>query len=150
METTREAIQFFFKNYEAIYNRALNSDKVDPKATMECFAPYFVESSPKGIIGAENGEEFEKNIIKGFKFYKSIGTTAMKILGEDVVMLNQYHAAVTAHWEAAVTKKDGSELKLAFDVIYLMQIINGKIKIFAYIAEDEQQIYKDHQIEPYK
>ena len=42
-------------------------------------------------------------------------------------------------WQSNYEKRDGKGEKIDFDVIYLLQIIGERPKIFAYITGDEER-----------
>jgi hypothetical protein len=50
---------------------------------------------------------------------------------------------VNVHWNSSYNRKDGSEVFIEFDVIYFVQIIDEKLKIFAYITGDEQAVLRE-------
>lgn len=150
MSPTKEKIDTFFTAYEKMYNDALTSGKVDVYGTADFFADCFIESNPVNVTCGKNDREFKNTIKQGYAFYKSIGTTSIKILNKEIKVLNENHAMVTVHWESTTTKQDNTDVKIKFNVIYLLQIIKEQVRIFAYIAEDEQKAYKEKGIEPYK
>ncbi len=149
MDTINQKLEEFFDAYEKRFNDAITTDKVDVDATAHAFADCFVEASPKGIICGKNDEEFKINTKKGYAFYKSVGTQSMKIVKKEINLLNEWHSLVKIYWKTDIIKKDKSEISIEFNVFYLVQILNGQIKIFAYITEDEEKAFKDNQLEPY-
>lgn len=46
------------------------------------------------------------------------------------------------------TKPDGSEVTIPFDVIYLLQLLGGQPKIFAYITGDAMGVLREHGLLP--
>jgi hypothetical protein len=150
METRKQKIEDFFIAYEKLYDNALAAEKVDADATAAVFTDCFMEASPLGVICGKNGKEFKEKVEQGYAFYRSIGTESMDIVKKEITILDEYHAMAKIHWSAGLVKKDLQEVMIEFDVIYFLQELDGKIRIFAYIAEDEQKAYKEHGIEPYK
>jgi hypothetical protein len=145
MDNTRQQIEAFFQEYADRLNRALsNPPEVDVDATADAFAECFIEASPKGVSCGKNDEQFRIQIPKGLAFYHSIGTQSMNILSTAITQLDDFHWQVKAHWEAAYQKQDGTRDVIPFDVLYFLQLLNSKLKIFAYITGDEEQMYKDH------
>ncbi len=65
-------------------------------------------------------------------------------------MIDPYHMMVKVSWRAGVVKKNLEEVAIDFKVIYLLNDINSKLQIFAYIAEEEQKTFKKYGLEPYK
>jgi hypothetical protein len=130
-------------------NKALaEKPEVDVEATAEAFAECFIGANPLGVACGKNDEQFRAQIPKGLEFYRSIGTNAMKIEALTVTPLDDHHAMVKIHWQAFYVKKNGSNLTIDFEVIYLVQILNDKPKIFGYITGDEQKAYRDHELLP--
>jgi len=142
MEAPKEQIDAFFHAYEANYNAALEGKDIDLHETMNCFSEQFIESSPVSIICAKNDDTFRENILKGFAFYKKIGTTCMIIQHKEVTQLDDHHAMVKVHWKANYGKGEQGEM-MEFDVFYFLRLTDG-IRIFAYITGDEQQLLKAH------
>ena len=147
---TKDKLDTFFVAYEKLYNDALQSDKVDVFATADCFANCFVESSPAGVFCGSNDKEFKTKIRQGYRYYRSIGTQSMHITDKKVTVLDAYHTMVKISWRAGVVKKNLEELTIDFKVIYFLVNTDNKFRIFAYIAEDEQKIFKELGLEPYK
>jgi hypothetical protein len=145
MKTFGEAIEDFFAAYELRFNEALGeTHKDDVEATAEAFASCFIESTPNGVICGRNDEQFRAMIPKGNEFYRSIGTKSMKITNLEVTALDDFHAVAKVHWDSRYERKNGQEVQIEFDVIYLVQIIHEKPKIFGYITGDEQKVLKEH------
>jgi len=137
-----QSIKAFFTAYESRTNASL-AGHIDVEGTMQSFANCFVEASPKGIICGKNDEQFRASIPKGIEFYRSIGTTEMKILAMDITVLDDLHAMAEVYWEAVYNTKDGKEDVIEFTVIYFVQGLNDQLKIFAYITGDEQKVLRE-------
>jgi hypothetical protein len=133
----------FFRAYEKRFNDFLSGKELDMEGTVKSFAKFFVGASPLGVNGGANDDNFRPFIEKGYAFYKSIGTRAMKIVGSDITLLDDFHAMAKIHWRAVYDKK-GKEVVIDFDVIYFVQILNNEMKIFAYITGDEQKALKEN------
>lgn len=139
----KEKIIAFFNEYAARFNAAISGKETDASETTRCFADYFVESSPAGIIGGKNDDSFKEKIPEGYAHYKEIGITAMNILSKDITILDAIHAMAKIHWRSDYTKPDKSTGGIEFDVIYFLNT-KDDIKIFAYITGDEQAALKEH------
>jgi hypothetical protein len=140
----QSSLRKFFAEYEARMNKALGEPpEIDVEATAEAFADCFVEASPVGIV-CGNKEQLRPQIPKGYEFYRSIGTTFMKIMGLETTQLDNLHTMAKVHWDSRYVKKDGKKVQIEFDVIYLLQLIGDTPKIFAYITGDEQKVLKEH------
>jgi hypothetical protein len=138
-----QAIRVFFDEYAKRFNAFLVAGKIDIEGTVNSFAPFFVESSPVGINGGKNDQTFQDNLIKGYGFYKSIGTKSMRVDSLSLQPLDEFHWLATVHW-VSVYEKDGSEIIIPFQVLYMLRSRDGDIKIFAYITGDEQAVLKAH------
>jgi hypothetical protein len=82
-------------------------------------------------------------IPKGHEFYRSIGTTLMKVSSLEVTQLDDLHWMSRVHWDSRYMK-EGVETRIEFDVIYFLRMQDLEPKIFAYITGDEQRVLKDH------
>jgi hypothetical protein len=136
-------IENFFNRYEARINDALSGAEPDVDEVVNSFASEFIEASPKGIISAKNDKKFRKAISQGWNFYKEIGIRAMDIVSMQITLLDNLHAIVKVHWNSSFVRKDQTKGGIAFDVFYLLQKTGDELRIFAYIAGDEQQALKD-------
>lgn len=133
-------LQTFFAAYEQRFNDVLGGTATDVEATAGAFADYFVESSPRGVMGGKNDEKFREMIPKGNEFYKSIGTLSMKIDSLDITQLDELHAVVKAHWKAGYK----NNINIEFDVFYMVTLASGEPKIFAYVTGDEQKVLQEY------
>lgn len=137
------AIKEFFSRYEHRFNEAL-AGREDIDGMVSCFAECFIEANPKGVMCGANNDEFRKNIPKGNAFYKNIGTRLMKITNIDITTLNDAHYIAKVYWHSEYERKDNKEVSIDFDVIYLLQYRDQRLKIFAYITGDEQAELQKH------
>ena len=141
MADINDQIEQFFEAYEARFADGLAGRAV-AEETAKDFADFFVEASPKGIIGGKNDQEFCDRVPKGYDFYRSIGITKMEIRQLDITELNELHYMVEVYWESFY-EKDGEADSIEFSVIYFLQHLNETLKIFAYITGDEQAVLKE-------
>lgn len=139
----KENIESFFNDYAARFNEAVAGKETDASETARCFADYFVESSPAGVIGGKNDDSFKEKIPEGYAHYKDIGITAMNILSKEISIIDEFHAMAKIHWQSVYRKKDGKEGVIEFDVTYFLNTKDG-VKIFAYVTGDEQAALKEH------
>lgn len=135
-----DKINEFFAQYEARVNRALGDapEVDDAKATVEAFSDCFIAANPRGVSCGKNDEQFRLQILQGFEFYRSIGTKSMTISCLAVTALDEFHVQARVSWQAEYIKKDGSGERIDFDVIYMLQTIGERPKIFAFITGDEE------------
>jgi hypothetical protein len=52
------------------------------------------------------------------------------------------------HWRADYARPTGEAVAIEFDVFYFVQTRDGRPKIFAFVAGDEQQALRDHGLLP--
>jgi hypothetical protein len=143
MDPLKKKIEEFFQEYEARFEAGIKGD-VDIDGTTAAFANCFVEASPVGITCGQNDTAFREAIPKGYDFYKSIGTQSMKIIAREIIPLDDFHFICKVHWRASYLKKNTkNEEIIDFDVFYVLQHLNGTLKIFAYITGDEQKVLKE-------
>lgn len=148
MNTFKTAIDRFFKDYEKGFQDSLSGAPVDADKVAAGFAEYFIEASPKGVMGAANDKQFKESIPRGYEYYKSVGTKSMKVAAKTVTLLDEWHAMVKIHWASEYLRKDGENVSIDFDVIYFLQKIGDAPKIFAFIAGDEQKVMQENGLLP--
>lgn len=142
-DRANKRIESFFAAYQQRFEQSLEG-KQDVEGQANAFAKFFVEASPAGVNGGANDDKFRKMIPQGMAFYKKIGTTAMKVSSIKTTRLDELHYMARVHWQSFYNNKDGDEVIIEFDVIYLLQDLNKELKIFAYITGDEQGILREH------
>ena len=149
MDSLDTRIRKFFKSYETLYRRALKDD-VNARGVADHFAAYFVESSPGGAHGGKNGWLFRFMIGRGFAFYRKLGTRAMTLEVTGITPIDAHHAMVTVAWEAQCVRRDGTAVTLPFTHIYFLREEKRALKIFSYIANDQQKMLEEHGLVPKK
>ena len=143
-ERLNERIRDFFAQYEARVNSALQATaKADAKATAQAFSDCFIAANPGGVACGKNDEQFQLQILQGFEYYRSIGTKSMKISGLKVTALDEFHVQAIIRWQSDYVRRDGKGERIDFDVIYLLQTIGERPKIFAYITGDEERALRE-------
>ena len=83
-------------------------------------------------------------MLAGNQYYRDIGTTSMRVANITITPLNDTHVAAKVSWHSEYRRKDGNEVAIDFDVIYLLQYRNDTYTIFAYITGDEQAELRKH------
>jgi len=139
-------VEAFFDDYAERSTKALKDPPVeDIDGVVASFAPYFVESSPKGVMGGENGADFRKAIPEGFAHYRKVGGKAMRITATKVTEIDENNVMATVDWAFDyVRPKDGKAGTVTFTNRYFLNLADGQPRIFAYITPDEEQAMKDH------
>lgn len=116
----------------------------DVDGVVNSFAPYFVESSPKGVMGGANDDNFRAMIPKGFAHYRAVGGKHMTIKGLNVIPLDHCHAVADVDWDFVYTNKAGESGHMTFTNYYFVTTADGTAKVFGYVTPDEEQAMKDH------
>jgi len=133
----------FFQSYVDFYNAALEEKPILDELR-KCYAEYLVSASGDQVMGGQNGAEYTKVLEQGFGFYRAIGVTRMLCRGVDISAIIPDHDMAKVHFRAEMRKKDGSPLSLDFDVTYFLQRRDGGPKIFAFVSEDEMNLFREH------
>lgn len=131
----------FFTGYAGAFNRALAGDG-DLQAIAAHFTACVIESHAGGVICGENGPDFLKVLEKGYAHYRSIGTKTMSVTGVDSIAIADDHSVATVHWRGGYRTNDSREVTIDFDVHYFIKRERGALKIFGFIAGDEQGALK--------
>ncbi len=148
-EPTTPEIKTFFDQYIVRMNRALaTSPKIDIDGMLSAFFDFFIEATPKEVRYQKNDEQLRTQLRDSVDFYRKIGTKSMNIRELETIMLDSVHSIVKVRWSAFYMKKEGETLTLYFNVTYLLRVVEGVIKIFGYIAGDEQKLYKENGLLP--
>lgn len=132
----------FFEAYAARFAGALKGID-DVEDTAAAFADCFIGANPHGVMCGKNDDAFRRQIPRGNELYRSLGTSEMSVAGVDSSRLDDNHYMAKVFWHS-VYRKAGREVVIDFSVIYLLQDINDKLSIFAYITGDEQAVLKEH------
>ncbi|HSX60151.1 MAG TPA: hypothetical protein VLF18_08135 [Tahibacter sp.] len=139
-------VHAFFDAYARRFNEALLGKPVDVRGVTDAFADYFVEASPAGVRGGRNGLLFRLRVPLGFRHYRKIGTTAMRIAKVTVTPLDDLHLMARVRWDSRYRRKDGVIERIEFENLYFLQMCNGEPRIFAYVTGDEAALLREHGI----
>lgn len=138
-------VRALFDAYAKRADDALRDPPVeDVDGLVNSFAAFFVESSPKGVVGGANDDTFREMIPKGYANYRAVGGKHMTIKGLKVIELDHCHAVADIDWDFAYTNKAGQSGHVTFTNFYFVTIVGGSAKIFGYVTPDEEQAMKDH------
>src|SRR5688572_9952961 len=143
MTNQENTIDDFFNRYAARFNWALWNEQFDIDAVVESFAEEVIAANPLGVRAGKNDQAFKEAILKGWGLYRSIGIHSMSIISKTITLLDDFHAMVKIRWQCLFVTKEKRAGEIEFDVIYMVQMRFGSIKIFAYITGDEQQELKN-------
>lgn len=136
-------IERFFAGYEEEFNRALASpEAADVEALAAAFADCFVAADPHGVRCGQNDDTLREQIPRGYAFYREIGVTTMRIRVLAPTPLDRRHWGVRVSWVAEYGR-DGRTGTIEFEVLYLLQVLDGRPRIFAWIAGDEEEALRE-------
>ena len=137
-------IEQFFTEYEAGFNRALaEPGAVNAETTAAAFADCFIAASPHGVNCGRNDRALLDHVAKGYAFYREIGVKAMRIRVLAPTPLDRWHWGVRVGW-ASEYEHDGRTGTIEFEVLYFLQVLDRRPRIFAWIAGDEEEAFREH------
>jgi len=141
-----QAIKDFFSAYERRVNDALIDPlKIDSLGMTSAYTSNFIEASPSGVQVFQNNEQFVTALGPAFEGKRRIGTRSMSVTALNTTIIDDLHAAVKIRWLAHYERrKDQKAINVEFDETYLLQSVDGKPRIFAYVAGDEQETLKKY------
>ncbi|TPK51764.1 nuclear transport factor 2 family protein [Mesorhizobium sp. B2-4-19] len=136
-------VQEFFKAYETIYNDAI-AGNADMDDVGKMYSTGFVSVTPAAVMVGENGQQLKDIMKKGFEAYRAIGSKRMTCTDVSVTSIDQDHCVAKVQWSGDYERKDGSALTIDFKVDYLVERRDGRLKVFGWIAGDEQAEFRNH------
>ncbi|WP_027036787.1 hypothetical protein [Mesorhizobium ciceri] len=136
-------VQKFFKTYEKIYNDAI-AGNADLDDVGDMYSTGFVSVTPAAVMVGENGQQLKDIMKKGFEAYRAIGTRRMTFVDVSVMPINQDHCVAEVNWSGDYERKDGSPVTIDFAINYLVEQRDGDLKVFGWIAGDEQAEFRKH------
>jgi hypothetical protein len=145
MSPLETKVRALFDAYGKRSNDALQEPpKLDLEGVVRSFAPFFVESSPKGVVGSPNDDRFRQMIPEGFARYRQVGGKHMTIKGIKVTELDNLHAVADVDWQFDYVNKAGKAGNVTFTNFYFVTVADGTPKVFAYITPDEEGAMQAH------
>lgn len=138
-------VQDLFERYEGFFNRSL-ADDFDKQEVAKLYASEFIAASPAGVMTGKNDEQLVEAMVQGYDHYRSIGTKGMRMRGLRLSPIDDIHCVAHIAWTATYARDDLLETTIEFEVHYLVQILDGRAKIFGWISGDEQALLKQHGI----
>ena len=91
-KTIMQKVEKFFSEYETRFMKSLlDPPQIDIEGTVDSFASSFIGANPSGVACGKNDAEFRAAMLRGFAFYKSIGTKSMKVASLDIQPLDECH-----------------------------------------------------------
>lgn len=140
---TKDALERFFQRYERFFMQSLNGE-IDGDEMAELYAPEFIAASPLGVLTGKNDAGFRQALSGGYEQYRRIGTKEMRVRGIEMSRIDELHCVAKVAWTASYDVSNGQRINIDFDVHYLMQELNGKLRIFGWISGNEQELLKQY------
>jgi hypothetical protein len=140
-----QAVRTLFALYEQFVRQALAGD-LAPDAVARLYAPEFIAASSAGVRAGRNDAQFLRALAEGHARYRQIGTRQMRISGIAISPIDDHHCVVRVGWTATYARDDLPETVLAFDVTYLVQVLEGTARVFGWVTGDEEALLKQHHI----
>lgn len=123
--------------------QSLNGE-IDGDEMAELYAPEFIAASPLGVLTGKNDAGFRQALSGGYEQYRRIGTKEMRVRGIEMSRIDELHCVAKVAWTASYDVSNGQRINIDFDVHYLMQELNGKLRIFGWISGNEQELLKQY------
>lgn len=143
--TMEASVRALFGRYERAFRRALE-DEADMNEVAGFYATEFIAASPAGVAAGRNDEQLTSAMLQGYAYYRSIGTTDMRIRSVRIAPIDAHHCLAHVAWTATYARADLPETKIDFDVHYLMQKLAGEPTIFGWVTGDEQAVLRQRGI----
>jgi len=138
--TDRESmIKNFFENYASV------SMKSEPDLHADFYADDFIAAGPSGSAVYKNDAQFIEWLKRIYDFNKTTGMESIAAISVHDNPISGQYSLASVEWGAKY-KKTGEEL-INFEITYLLQFLENRIKIIAYIShEDQEKVMKERGI----
>ncbi len=140
-------IEQFFERYEDLFNRAL-AGEADMDEVAAMYATEFIAASPAGVMAGRNDEQLKEVMASGYDRYRAMGTKAMQLRGVRVSKIDDLHCVAHVSWASIYERQDKADVTIEFEVHYLLQVLAGVVKVFGWVAGDEQALLRERGIIP--
>lgn len=138
-------VRELFERYAKLNAEGL-AGTVDLDEVAGLYASDFISATPAGVLGGKNDAALKDVMAKGFERQRAIGTGSMVIRHLRMTMIDDLHCIAHVAWTGAYARPEGPDVKIDFEVHYLVQVINGAAKVFGWISGDETAVLKQHGI----
>ena len=138
-----QTITAFFRQYQQHFQQGLQGT-ADMAAVAASYAPAFIAASPAGVSTGHNDVQLPQVMEQGFARYRQLGTRDMLLREVHVVPIDALHCLAHVGWTASYARDGQGDIRIDFEVHYLMQLLDGKPKIFGWVAEDEEALLREH------
>jgi hypothetical protein len=140
---TKDTLEKFFQRYESFFMQSL-SGEIDGNEIAELYAPEFIAASPLGVLTGKNDVDFQQALSEGYEQYRRIGTKGMRVRTVEMSRIDEFHCVANVAWTASYEVPNKQQVDIDFDVHYLMQELNGKLRIFGWVSGNEQELLKQY------
>lgn len=140
---TKETLEKFFQRYEQFFMQSL-SGEIDGNEMSELYSTEFIAASPLGVLAGKNDADFQQALSGGYEQYRQIGTKSMHVRNVEMLRIDELHCVADVSWTASYEVENKPQIDIDFDVYYLMQELNGKLRIFGWISGNEQELLKQY------
>lgn len=142
---TKDTLEKFFERYERFFMQSLNGE-INGQEMSELYAPEFIAASPLGVMAGKNDDTFQQALSGGYEHYRKIGTKGMRVRKIRMQPIDEIHCVADVAWTASYERPDKQWVDIEFDVYYLMQELNGQLRIFGWISGNEQTLLRQYGI----
>ncbi len=139
------AVRALFHRYESLFAQGL-AGAVDPAELAALYAEEMIAASPLGVRAGKNDAGMSAAMAQGYARYRAIGTRAMRIRNLRLSPIDGLHCLAHVAWRAEYARPDLPETVVDFEVHYLVQVLEGRARVFGWISGDEEAVLKRHGI----
>ena len=140
---TKDSLKQFFQRYEQFFMQSLNGE-LDDTVMSELYASEFIAASPLGVLTGKNDTNFQQALSEAYEQYRKIGTKEMRVRDVEMLPIDDLHCVADVAWTASYEVANGQQVNIDFNVHYLMQNLNGKLRVFGWISGNEQELLKEY------
>ncbi len=137
------SVRKFFDRYERVFNQSLGG-RTDMDEVAALYASEFVAASPAGVMTGKNDEQLKQMMAQGYARYRAMGTKGMRIRDVRFSPIDDHHGVAHVAWTATYARRDQPDVAIDFDVHYLVQNLDGELKVFGWVSGDEQALLREH------
>lgn len=140
----RSRLVEFFENYETSFNAAMACDEDAVTSSAEAFADSFVAADPSGVRCSHNDNSFRQRLKDECRFYRQVGTRAMRLEGIDTTPIDAQHIMARVHWLGEFRRSDLTDIDIRFDVVYFIRMTGNAVQIFGYVTGDAVRALREN------
>lgn len=140
---TKDSLKQFFQRCEQFFMQSLDGE-LDDTVMSELYASEFIAASPLGVLTGKNDTNFQQALSEGYEQYRKIGTKEMRVRDVEMLPIDDLHCVADVAWTASYEVANGQQVNIDFNVHYLMQNLNGKLRVFGWISGNEQELLKEY------